>query len=135
MKRLKSSYIPLAGLFLCGLLSCRSSDGTLNPEQMKKVLWELSRVEAYTNNYLHLNSTGQKDSLARLKYAQVFAYNKIKPEQFFRTLALYRENPAAFRVLLDSVNAYGSRSRENFYSNRYGPENPPPNKVKQPQQQ
>ena len=109
------TYLLLAGT-CCGLLSCGGGKHELSEEQMEKLMWDLSRAEAFHTYYLVRDSARNADSAAMAVYAKILAFHKVSADDFFYTLDIYRNDPKRYRVLMDSVNAYGSKQREMLFA-------------------
>ena len=97
------------------LAACGNSKHELSEEQMKHVMWDLSRGEAFHTYYLVRDSARNADSAAMAVYAKILAFHKVSADDFFYTLDIYRNDPKRFRILMDSVNAYGSKQREMLF--------------------
>ena len=83
---------------------------------MKEVIWDLSKVEAFQTYYLDRDTKVDAKLEGNSNYARVFMLHKVKTEDFFLTLNKYRNSPEQYKLLLDSVHAYGSRLRENAFA-------------------
>jgi hypothetical protein len=106
----------MGALVLALGMACNGSRKELSPEQMKVLVWDLSRAEAFHTYYLTRDTSRNKDRLADTLYSRVFALHKVDPERFYYTFDQFRNDPARLRVLMDSVNAYGNRMREQGYT-------------------
>lgn len=109
-------YVMLIFGTACLLVACNSGKHELNEEQMKKLMWDLSRGEAFHTYYLVRDSARNADSAALAVYAKILAFHKVSADDFFYTLDIYRNDPKRYRVLMDSVNAYGSKQREILFA-------------------
>lgn len=114
--RSRKGILIWGALVLLLAVACSGNRKELSPAQMKVLLWDLSRAEAFQTYYLTRDSTLNKDRAADTLYSRVFALHKVDPERFFFTINQYRNDPARLRVLMDSVNAYGNRMREQGYT-------------------
>jgi hypothetical protein len=83
---------------------------------MKIIMWDMAKVEAFGINYLGSKSQAQKDSILKVKYAEVFALHHTKESQFFESLTEYKRSPTKYRALIDSLNTYASKQRDNYFN-------------------
>lgn len=104
----------ILGLSFIAILfaGCQNKSKQLSDEQMKILLWDLSRAEAFQTYYLNKDTTANKDKLADTLYGKIFALHKVSSDLFYATLQEYKKDPIRFKILMDSVNAYGNRLRE-----------------------
>lgn len=102
----------LIGWIGATVISCNSRSGELPPEKMKELVWDLSRAEAFQTYYLSRDSSRDAKLAADTVYGKIFALHGVSVVDFKQTLNAYRKDPKKFKILLDSVNAYGNRIRE-----------------------
>jgi len=112
---LKTRCIFLIAVAAFVFASCNRNK-VLGITSMKVIMWDMAKVEAFGINYLSSKSQAQKDSILTLKYAEVFALHKTKESQFFESLAAYKRDPAKYRALLDSLNTYASKQRDQYFN-------------------
>ena len=93
-------------------------DAVLPREQMGNVLFDISMAEAFLENYAFRDSTVNRDSALRLELEKVLLANRIKPESFRHSYAWYKQHPAVFRIVVDTVYARSQRSQEKLYGRR-----------------
>lgn len=96
-------------LLLALLQACRSKNhipsGIIPQKQMQQVLWDLMRADQYLGNYVLNNDSSLNKTKESLKYyQQVFAIHKISREKFQQSFAFYREHPALFKAIMDSIS-------------------------------
>jgi|GEM_PF-743002 len=101
----------VAVLIICMAIACKPTPDIIPLPEMKFVMWDILNADAlYTQLAL-------KDSLARQKklnvqlYQKVFDIHHISRQQFFTSYRYYEANPDKMKILMDSVNAYGTRER------------------------
>lgn len=114
MKKIAIVCAGVIGAFL--LVGCGNRSKELSDEQMKLLLWDLSRAEAFQMYYLNKDTTIKKEKIADTLYGKVFALHKVSSEAFFSSLEEYKKDPVRFKILMDSVNAYGNRLRDQGFS-------------------
>jgi hypothetical protein len=95
--------------------ACGSRQPQIGFNEMKKIMWEMAQAEAFATYYVARDSTANVEKEMMKKYAEVLAAHKTDEKTFFASLDYYRNNPEKFRVLLDSLNAYSNRMREQMY--------------------
>ena len=102
------SYIFLFGMFL--LASCNNNDkvpsGILKPEKMEVVLWDIIKADAFTKEYIKID-TAKNDIAENLKLQQqIFAIHKVTKVDFYRSYDYYKANTKQFKTILDSMIAH-----------------------------
>ena len=109
------------------LISCNSKNkipsGILPPDKMQAVLWDIIRADAYTRNYIKIDTA--KNALvenARLQ-KNIFAMYQVSKESFYNSYAFYKTNPMLFKTLLDSMTNKASRDRDINYQKKFSPDN------------
>ncbi len=95
------------------LISCGNKneipEGILKPEKMKLVLWDVIKAEAYTAEVIKTD-TSKKATEENLKLQQqVFSIHKITRDEFYNSYDYYKNNTAAFKIMLDSMVSQGAR--------------------------
>lgn len=107
------------GFFLLGLVailfSCggkkKQSEKILPPDKMGQVLWDVIRVDAFTTGYIRKDSTrNAAEENARLQL-KVFAEHKVTRELFYTSFDHYKNHPAQFKIILDSLVNRQARER------------------------
>lgn len=106
----------LVATAICLLAACKGGKHELSEGQMKQIMWDLSRGEAFHTYFLVRDSARNADSAAMAVYAKILAFHKVSADDFFYTLDIYRNDPKRYRILMDSVNAYGSKQREILFA-------------------
>lgn len=112
----KEAWMLGCGIWAILMAGCSNKPQQLSDDQMKKILWDLSRAEAFQTYYLNKDTTANKEKLADTLYGKIFALHKVSSAAFFTTLEAYKKDPVQFKILMDSVNAYGNRLREQGFS-------------------
>jgi hypothetical protein len=83
----------------------------LEPDKMKLVMWDLIKAgELYTHKLVSDSLIRKSREETRL-YAQVFAIHGITKNYFFDSYRYYEAHPATFKILIDSIEAYGNREK------------------------
>ena len=102
-------------LILCSV-SCGNNDelpeAILKPEKMQAVLWDILKAEAYTAEMLKKDSSKNAIEENRKLQQQVFAIHKVTSDQFYKSYDHYKNDPASFKVMLDSMISRGGREKK-----------------------
>ena len=75
-------------------------------------MWDMFCAEEMYALSVAKDSTALREKKNLQLYQQVFASHNITREQFYSNYNYYQQHPDQFKVLLDSVQAYGSRIKE-----------------------
>jgi hypothetical protein len=97
--------------------------GILAINDMKLVMWDMVVADEFNSTYLTRDTLykEKKDSASLVRaeinksYQEVFALHKIEQKTYFESYDFYRKNPKYYKILLDSLSAYGSRERESRF--------------------
>ena len=89
------------------LTSCKVP-ASIPENKLKVIVWDLMKG-SYDSTTSTFKFTGKftDEDLAPLE--EVFKINKVTREDFYYTFETYQQDPAKFKLLIDSVIAYGSR--------------------------
>jgi uncharacterized lipoprotein NlpE involved in copper resistance len=99
-------------LIIAAFISCNNKQKqTIPSSEMKLILWEMSNADELTNEMVARDTTvkNKKQYLQVKQYEQVFAVHNITKEKFYSSLQFYQSRPDQYKILLDSVVAYGNR--------------------------
>jgi hypothetical protein len=110
---MKASFYILLALVI--LASCKegSLSKTLSIDKMKVMVWDMSCADELFAQLQYKDSSLTKKPQERYKlYNQVFAIHKVSKEKFYTDYKYYQQHTDQFKVLIDSVQAYGLRARE-----------------------
>lgn len=106
-------------VFSCALMmfgvACEPGYKKLSVDEMKVVLWDMMKMDAFNETFLRQAYGNHSDTAASRKYAEVFALHDINPDDFYRNYEEYTSNPIKMQVLLDSLSDYSSRQRNQNY--------------------
>lgn len=91
--------------------------------EMKLIVWDIMKADEYYNR-LSANDTARRFTNENLRlYDQLFRSREVTKEKFYQSYKYYASHPAAFKVLIDSVDAVSRREREQLLKS---PEVPQP---------
>lgn len=97
----------------CGNSSEMKVDKDIIPiSEMKLIVWDIMKADEYYSR-LSANDTANRYHNENLRlYDQLFRSYKITREKFYQSYKYYASHPAAFKVLIDSVDAVSRRERD-----------------------
>jgi hypothetical protein len=113
MKILKYFFI----LLCLGLTGCRSFSGSekvLDINTMKLVMWDLLKADEWYVRKSLIDSTVKKKKENIGLYDKVFGIHGISKNQFYFSYKYYESHPIEYKTLLDSVESFGNRERNNL---------------------
>ena len=84
------------------------------PEKMQRVLWDIIRADAYTQEYIKKDETKNPLLENAALQKRVFSFYKITKEDFTRSFNYYTEKPELINALLDSMIARQTKDREDY---------------------
>ena len=111
-------------LFLsCLAIACGGDkpgkNGVLQVNKMKLVMWDIMQVDEYANSFLVKDSSINIPVASGKMYQKVFGLHKVSEKEFYTSFNFYRSHPNYFKILIDSISAYGNRNRDSgFYESR-----------------
>ena len=115
-------------LFLCLLtiallVSCGKDEpgknGILTINKMKLVMWDVMQVDEFANTFMVKDSLLNIPKESGKMYEKVFGIHNVSSQQFYSSFDFYRKHPRYFKILLDSVSAFGNRERDSgLYKSR-----------------
>lgn len=104
--------------FLIGCAEKPGKKGILSVNDMKLVMWDMLQADEFVGTFMRLDSTIHLDSAANVYYQKIFFLHKTSQKEFFRSFDYYKMNPGYYKILLDSLNDYGNRERDEFSKRR-----------------
>ena len=112
-------------LVICFFVACSSPnkmpDDVIAVDKMKFIVWDLTRAGKLAEDKYRKDSV----SLSREKmqlFQQVFNVYHITRDAFYKSYRYYEEHPDKHKILLDSLNIYAGRERQDLYKKKYNPE-------------
>lgn len=76
---------------------------------MKFIVWDMLNAGQLGKMGVPRDSSALKLKKSTALYEQVFSIHHVTKEQFYESYQFYEEHPSQFRILFDSVDAYGNR--------------------------
>jgi hypothetical protein len=109
----------MALLLIFAILSCGSNNrvpkDVLEPRKMERVMTDILMAESFSESYLLIDTTKQRDDWFTGELNKVLAINNITQDQFRKSMDFYKSRPDIFKVIIDSINARGQRNRDRIY--------------------
>lgn len=100
-------------------------DKVLELDKMKLIFWDQAMAEEYSEYYVKKDTTIKYDSARSAIMQKVLMLHNTDSAEYINSLNHYRASPKLFKILMDSLNEYGSRQREAAFHRQY---TPPPSK-------
>ncbi|CAN5656228.1 hypothetical protein BH10BAC3_BH10BAC3_04640 [soil metagenome] len=119
----RNQWLLVVVFFLCSCWQAKPGrDGILSINAMKLVMWDMVQVDEFASVYVKKDTIRNLQKETNILYQKVFALHKIDSATFFKSFYYYKKYPDNYKILLDSLNAFASRERENrFYLNKITP--------------
>jgi len=80
--------------------------------QMRKIMWDLMRVDAYVTDFIMKDSTRDKKAESAKLYEKVFNIHATTRESFKKSLAFYQSRPDLFKAISDSLRVDEKKSQQ-----------------------
>lgn len=116
-------YLTLC-LVLVSFLAAHSCKPATDPhlivlDSMKHIMWDLMKSDELYLRILAKDSTAAKRKVNIRLYEEVYVLHHIRKGQFDSTLKYYEAHPAAFKILVDSIDLYATREKNRVFG-KYG---------------
>lgn len=105
------SGIPVLVIFI----ACSSSPvpkGTIQPDKMQKIVYDLVRVDEFINNFVYKDPTINVKVKRSTMYEQVFKVHKVTRKDFYSSFKYYQQHPLVQKQLFDSLHEQLTRKQE-----------------------
>jgi len=80
--------------------------------QMRKIMWDLMRADAYVTDFVMKDSTLDKKAESAKLYEKIFDIHATTQEAFKKSLAFYQSRPDLFKVISDSLRSDEKKSQQ-----------------------
>lgn len=80
--------------------------------QMRKIMWDLMRADAYVTDFIMKDSTRDKKAESAKLYEKIFDIHSTTRETFKKSLAFYQGRPDLFKVISDSLRIDEKKSQQ-----------------------
>ena len=77
----------------------------LSQNEMRKIMWDLVRADAYVANFIMKDSTRNQKEESAVLYEQIFDIHSTTREAFQKSLAFYESRPDLFKAISDSLRS------------------------------
>ena len=88
--------------------------------QMRKIMWDLMRADAYVTDFVMKDSTRDKKAESAKLYEKVFDIHSTTRETFKKSLVFYQGRPDLFKAISDSLRVDEKKSQQ--YSDEKKPQ-------------
>jgi|SRR5215204_1581287 len=80
--------------------------------QMRKIMWDLMRADAYVTDFIMKDSTLNKKAESAKLYEKIFDIHSTTGEVFKKSLAFYQSRPDLFKAISDSLRVDEKKSQQ-----------------------
>ena len=80
--------------------------------QMRKIMWDLMRADAYVTDFVMKDSTCDKKAESASLYEKIFDIHSTTRETFKKSLAFYQSRPDLFKAISDSLRIDEKKSQQ-----------------------
>ena len=92
----------------------------LSQNEMRKIMWDLMRADAYVSNFIMKDSTKNQKAESAILYEKIFDIHSTTRENFKKSLAFYESRPDLFKAISDSLRTDERQAQQ--YQNEKKPE-------------
>ena len=92
----------------------------LSQNEMRKIMWDLMRADAYVSNFIMKDSTKNQKAESAILYEKIFDIHSTTRENFKKSLAFYESRPDLFKAISDSLRVDEKKSQQ--YSDEKKPQ-------------
>lgn len=107
-------FFVIASLAFCWGCGHRNSipGNILPPDQMRKIIWDMMRTDAYVSDFLAKDSSKNLSAESIRLYEEVFKLHHTNGDAFRKSLAFYQVHPDLFKVITDSLRSDEKKAME-----------------------
>lgn len=91
----------------------------LPQNEMRKIMWDLIRADAYVANFIMKDSTRNQKEESAVLYEKIFDIHSTTSEAFKKSLAFYESRPDLFKTISDSLRSDERKAQQ--YPTEKGP--------------
>lgn len=103
--------VPVLLLFISCSKSDRVPENVISPEKMQLVFWDYIRADAFTKEFIKMDSV-RRDTIENMVLQQkIFGYYKISRDDFYRSYHYYTDHPELMNTIMDSIIARQGRKK------------------------
>ncbi|HVZ95858.1 MAG TPA: DUF4296 domain-containing protein [Chitinophagaceae bacterium] len=97
-------------LVIAGCTGRQIPANIIQPEEMKKVLWDITRAESLSGELSRRDSSINKIAAIKVLSDKIFSLHHISGSDFEKSYLWYTGHPDILKVMLDSMTAQNSRA-------------------------
>lgn len=86
--------------------------GILPQNEMRKVLWDLMRADAYVSDFIAKDSARNSRTASDTLYQKVFAIHSTTQEIFRKSMEFYESRPDLLKTVMDSLRSDEKKVQE-----------------------
>ena len=83
----------------------RIPKGIISQNEMRKIMWDLMRADAYVSDFIMKDSTRNKKTESAILYEQIFKMHSTTEKAFIKSRDFYSERPDLLKVITDSLRS------------------------------
>jgi len=105
---------------LISVAACRDNKKPLDKNKMQDVLWDVIKLEAYSQHLLAVDTVKRDTAKIFAMQEKVFSLHGITREQYLESYKYYDAHPEYMRAILDSITTRAQSQRNFIMQRRYG---------------
>ena len=86
--------------------------GIISQNEMRKLMWDLMRADAYVSDFIMKDSTRNPKTESVILYEQVFNIHSTTEETFKKSLAFYQSRPDLLKIITDSLRSDEKKAQQ-----------------------
>lgn len=94
--------------------------GILPQNEMRKIMWDLMRADAYVSDFIMKDSSRNSKTETAILYEKVFNIHSTTEEIFRKSVAFYESRPDLLKTIMDSLRSDEKKVQE--YQNYIRPD-------------
>lgn len=99
--------------------SCNDKKELLSPKKMQTVMWDMIRLEAYTQQPAVIDSLKRRHIAIVGLQQQIFLLHGINKDQYLKSYKYYHEHPESMRNILDSIAVSAEKDRDKIMAKKF----------------
>ena len=96
--------------------------GVLPQNEMRKIMWDLIRADAYVSAFIMKDSTKDQKTESAILYEKIFDIHSTTRETFKKSLAFYESRPDLFKAISDSLRTDERTAQQYQNETKPGPD-------------
>lgn len=104
--------ILLCVLFVSCVRNDRIPKDVLPQNEMRKVMWDLMRADAYVTDFIMKDSSRNQKTESAILYEKIFNIHSTTQEAFKKSLEFYQSRPDLFKAISDSLRSDEKRVQQ-----------------------